>query len=187
MLSTSGVAFCVLHRSGKKLRVAPELVEALLLATAPFDKLRAEGKKSEAEVLRFFDLKFWLRLCNWIVLVVNKNLHIRSLGQQIQHELEGVALMACISSTAHKPNCAPLPPIFYTTLVSVPAPGSFSHIPVASRFSRPSRPRRPLFGLPSSNQVTCEFCRNASRTTWRSLPVPLPWMMRTNGNPAEKA
>jgi predicted esterase len=48
-------------------------------------------------------------------------------------------------------------------------------------------PSPPSVLAPSSNDLTYECPFNASRTAWRNRPVPLPWMMRTNGNPARYA
>ena len=45
-------------------------------------------------------------------------------------------------------------------------------------------PSPPSPSLPLSRLVTAGLARKNSRTAWRSLPVPLPWMMRTHGRPA---
>jgi len=46
-------------------------------------------------------------------------------------------------------------------------------------------PSPPSFSPPGSKDLTCGCWPRAWRTSWRSLPVPLPWMMRTNGSPAK--
>ena len=48
-------------------------------------------------------------------------------------------------------------------------------------------PSPPSLGWASSNDFTYECPRKASRTAARSLPVPLPCTIRTNGNPARYA